>query len=109
MFTGGTISAIPLSLYAYRRRMPAAAPAGTILEGRSALLDVSRTAGVGLNLRRLRPTPAVLLTSSKADLPSRIVPAGAAAGIRRRYAYNESGMADMVPPVNIWNAGIYSN
>jgi hypothetical protein len=40
--------------------------------------------------------------------PSRIVPAGAAAGIGHRYAYNESGMADIVPPVNIWIAVIYS-
>src|SRR4051812_14221907 len=60
------------------------------------------------NRRRLRPTPAVLLTSSKADLLPGWSPAGAAPGIRHRYAYNESGRADMVLLVNIWIAGIYS-
>src|SRR5439155_12414391 len=57
------------------------------------------------NLRRLRPTPAVLLTSSKADLlpgSSQLV------RLRARYAYNESGLADIVLPVNIWVAVIYS-
>src|SRR5258707_3036592 len=61
MFTHRTISASPLSLYAYRCLMPGAAPAGTILEGDPLLLDVSRTAGVGLNLRRLRAAKGLTL------------------------------------------------